>query len=81
MLFNTENYNVILPTEWDLPKFPSFPNGVSVENDASLAKVACSVGHECKRRIENYSLLDALMNKAVLQSSGFLSGLLEKLLK
>ncbi|XP_058058074.1 inhibitor of nuclear factor kappa-B kinase subunit epsilon [Anopheles bellator] len=81
MLFNTENYNVILPTEWDLPKFPTFPNGVSVENDASLAKVACSVGHECKRRIENFSLLDALMNKAVLQSSGFLSGLLEKLLK
>lgn len=31
------------------------PNHVSVENDASIAKTACSVGHVCKRRIENYS--------------------------
>ncbi|XP_053674907.1 inhibitor of nuclear factor kappa-B kinase subunit epsilon [Anopheles nili] len=81
MLFNIENYNVILPTEWDLPKFPTFPNGISVENDASLAKVACSVGHECKRRVENLSLLDTLMNKSVHQFSGFLSSLLVKLLK
>uniref|UniRef100_A0A182JKV7 Uncharacterized protein n=1 Tax=Anopheles atroparvus TaxID=41427 RepID=A0A182JKV7_ANOAO len=81
MLFNIENYNVILPSEWDLPKFPTFPNGISVENDASLAKVACSVGHECKRRVENLSLLDTLMNKAVHQFSGFLSGLLMELLK
>uniref|UniRef100_A0A182NLJ5 Protein kinase domain-containing protein n=1 Tax=Anopheles dirus TaxID=7168 RepID=A0A182NLJ5_9DIPT len=81
MLFNIENYNVILPAEWDLPKFPTFPNGISVENDASLAKVACSVGHECKRRVENMSLLDTLMNKSVHQFSGFLAGLLVKLLK
>lgn len=81
MLFNIENYNVILPTEWDLPKFPTFPNGISVENDASLAKVACSVGHECKRRVENLSLLDTLMNKSVHQFSGFLAGFLVKLLK
>ncbi|XP_049288700.1 serine/threonine-protein kinase TBK1 [Anopheles funestus] len=81
MLFNIENYNVILPTEWDLPKFPTFPNGISVENDASLAKVACSVGHECKRRVESMSLLDTLMNKSVHQFSGFLAGFLVKLLK
>ncbi|XP_040164449.1 inhibitor of nuclear factor kappa-B kinase subunit epsilon [Anopheles arabiensis] len=81
MLFNIENYNVILPTEWDLPKFPTFPNGISVENDASLAKVACSVGHECKRRVESLSLLDTLMNKSVHQFSGFLAGFLVKLLK
>lgn len=39
MLFSIENNNVSLPAELELPKFPSFPNIVSVENDASLAKV------------------------------------------
>lgn len=28
-----------LPQQLDLPKFPVFPSNVSVENDASLAKV------------------------------------------
>ncbi|XP_019550623.1 serine/threonine-protein kinase TBK1 [Aedes albopictus] len=79
MLFNIENNNVTLPGELDLPKFPSFPSGVSVENDASLAKVACSVGHECKRRVENFSLLDTQMNKAVEQFAGLLKNQLIKL--
>lgn len=42
MLFSIENNNVSLPAELELPKFPSFPNIVSVENDASLAKVFIS---------------------------------------
>ncbi|XP_065081528.1 serine/threonine-protein kinase TBK1 [Ochlerotatus camptorhynchus] len=79
MLFNIENNNVTLPSELDLPKFPSFPSGVSVENDASLAKVACSVGHECKRRVETFAMLDTLMNKAVEQFAGLLTNLLAKL--
>lgn len=40
MLYSIDNNNVALPTELELPKFPSFPAGVSVENDASLAKVS-----------------------------------------
>ncbi|XP_062547300.1 serine/threonine-protein kinase TBK1 [Armigeres subalbatus] len=79
MLFNIENNNVTLPGELDLPKFPSFPSGVSVENDASMAKIACSVGHECKRRVENFSMLDTLMNKAVEQFAGLLKNQLIKL--
>ncbi|XP_058450349.1 serine/threonine-protein kinase TBK1 [Malaya genurostris] len=79
MLFNIENNNVTLPTELDLPKFPSFPSGVSVENDASQAKGACSVGHECKRRVETFSSLDSLMSKAVEQFAGLLKNLLVKL--
>lgn len=79
MLFNIENNNVTLPTELDLPKFPSFPSGVSVENDASLAKVGCSVGHECKRRVETFTTLDTLMTKAVEQFAGLLKNLLIKL--
>nr|CAD7397524.1 unnamed protein product [Timema poppensis] len=65
MLFSRENNNVTLAQEGDLPKFPSFPNLVSVENDASLAKTACSVGHECKRRIEKLSRSSKLTHACV----------------
>lgn len=64
-LYSTDNNNVAVPSEPELPKFPSFPNSVSVENDASLAKVGCSVGHECKRRIEVYSRMDRLLKVGV----------------
>lgn len=64
-LYSTDNNNVTIPSEPELPKFPSFPNSVSVENDASLAKVGCSVGHECKRRIETYSRMDRLLKVGV----------------
>lgn len=66
-LYSIDNNNVTIPVELDLPKFPTFPNSVSVENDASLAKMACSVGHECKRRIEIYSQMDFLMKSCVEQ--------------
>lgn len=66
-LYSTDNNNVTIPSELELPKFPTFPNSVSVETDASLAKVACSVGHECKRRVENYSRIDSLMKIGVQQ--------------
>lgn len=39
MLFNKNNNNVSMPPEPEVPKFPVFPNTVSVENDASQAKV------------------------------------------
>ncbi|KAL0869480.1 hypothetical protein ABMA27_005765 [Loxostege sticticalis] len=52
MLFNKSNHNVSMPPEPDAPKFPVFPNIVSVENDATQAKTACSVGHAIKRRVE-----------------------------
>jgi TANK-binding kinase 1 len=79
MLFSVENNNVSLPKELDIPKFPSFPAGVSVENDASLAKVACSVGHECKRRIESFSRIDTLMNAGIERLVGQLRTTLNKL--
>ncbi|XP_039759285.1 inhibitor of nuclear factor kappa-B kinase subunit epsilon [Pararge aegeria] len=52
MLFNKNNNNVNLGPEPEIPKFPVFPNIVSVENDASQAKAACSVGHVLRRRVE-----------------------------
>ncbi|CAG9795439.1 unnamed protein product [Diatraea saccharalis] len=63
MLFNKNNHNVSLPPEPDAPKFPVFSNIVSVENDATQAKTACSVGHAIRRRVEalcRASLLCAL---------------------
>lgn len=52
MLFNKNNNNVSMAPEPEIPKFPVFPNIVSVENDASQAKTACSVGHVVRRRVE-----------------------------
>ncbi|XP_049877242.1 inhibitor of nuclear factor kappa-B kinase subunit epsilon [Pectinophora gossypiella] len=52
LLFNKNNNNVSMAPEPDAPKFPVFPNIVSVENDATQAKTACSVGHVIKRRVE-----------------------------
>lgn len=80
-LYSVENNNVTVPNELELPKFPTFLNSVSVENDASLAKVACSVGHECKRRIEMYSRIDSLMKVAVEQFIHVLRDTITKLVK
>ncbi|CAK1584986.1 unnamed protein product [Parnassius mnemosyne] len=52
MLFNKNNNNVSMAPEPEIPKFPVFPNIVSVENDATQAKTACSVGHVVRRRVE-----------------------------
>lgn len=80
-LYSIENNNVTLSPELDLPKFPVFPSAVSVENDASLAKVACSVGHEIKRRVETYSMKDFLVKQGIDQSIILLKSILSKLLK
>ncbi|KAJ2938139.1 hypothetical protein O0L34_g3712 [Tuta absoluta] len=65
MLFNKNNNNVNMPAEPDPPKFPVFPNIVSVENDASQAKTACSVGHVIKRRVEALCAISVLCGQCV----------------
>lgn len=49
----------------DLTKFPAFPNLVNVENDATLGKQTCAVGHSYKRRIEKICRSVTLIGKAV----------------
>lgn len=80
-LYSIDNNNVTLPAELDLPKFPTFPNAVSVENDASLSKMSCSVGHECKRRIETFARMDQLMKVSVEQFIEVLRDTISKLLE
>lgn len=80
-LFSIDNNNVTIPPELDLPKFPTFSNAVSVESDASLSKMGCSVGHECKRRIEMYSRMDELMKLSVQQFISVLRETISKLLE
>lgn len=65
MLYSKENNNIYLNTDSDTPKFPVFPNLVSVENDATQAKTACSVGHVCKREVERLSQSSQLMQACV----------------
>ncbi|XP_015522022.2 inhibitor of nuclear factor kappa-B kinase subunit epsilon [Neodiprion lecontei] len=81
MLFAKENNNVALPIDLELLKFPVFANLVSVENDASQAKVACSVGHVCKRRIDRLSHCSRLFRDAVEAFIGLVASELTKLLE
>lgn len=81
MLYSIENNNVALPIELELPKFPTFPSGVSVENDASMAKVSCSVGHECKRRIESFTQMDTMINLGIEKFIELLKETLNRLLE
>lgn len=81
MLFSKENNNVVLPIDTELPKFPVFANLVSVENDASQAKVACSIGYVCKRRIEKLVLCSKLSQDAIEAFSGLVSTELTRLLE
>lgn len=81
MLFSKDNNNVNLSMDTELPKFPTFANLVSVENDASQAKVACSVGYVCKRRIDKLVLCSKLSQDAIEAFSGLVSVELTKLLE
>ncbi|KAL5279346.1 IKBKE family protein [Megaselia abdita] len=80
-LYSKDNNNVQLPAQLELPKSPVFPSSVSVENDASLAKSACSVSHECKRRIEMLTTIDILVKKSVTQFVETLTMTMNLLLK
>ncbi|GBP31939.1 hypothetical protein EVAR_18478_1 [Eumeta japonica] len=73
LLFNKSNSNINMPPEPDIPKFPVFPNIVSVENDASQAKTACSVGHVMKRRIELLCATSVLCAQSVTRWGGLLA--------
>ena len=79
-IFFSENNNIALGIDKDVPAFPSFPNLVSVENDATLAKNACAVGYAYQRKIECYSRCSKIISQiAVKTLSEVISNQLEKL--
>ncbi|XP_057330109.1 serine/threonine-protein kinase TBK1 [Microplitis mediator] len=59
--------------------FPTFANLVSVENDASQAKLACSVGHSCKRTVDRLSISSKLSQDSVNAFVNLLSSELTRL--
>jgi len=65
VLFNKENNNVGLSIEREVPPFPTLPNLVSVENDATLAKSACAVGYAYRRKVEAYARCSQVTSQAV----------------
>ena len=65
IIFNKENNNVAMTMDKEVPPFPTLPNLVSVENDATLAKSACAVGYAYRRKIESYSRCSEVTHKAV----------------
>lgn len=76
-------YFSVTPTELmsQLPEFPTFSNTVSVENDASLSKLGCSVGHEYKRRIEAYARIEHVMKIGTEQFCEMLHHTISKLIE
>lgn len=78
-LFCKENNNVNIPPFQELPKFNDFSTVISVENDASQAKFACSIGHQAKRQIERYSLHSKLICDTVENLTKYIYGNLKEL--
>ena len=79
-MFSKENNNVALGIDKEVPAFPTFPNLVSVENDATLAKNACAVGYAYQRKIESYTRCAKVMTAVAVKTlSEVISTQLEKL--
>ena len=79
IMFSKENNNVALSIDREVPPFPTLPNLVSVENDATLAKSACAVGYAYRRKIEAYARCSLNTKQAVKLLSEVISRQLEKL--
>ena len=67
IMFAKNNNGVKFGDERELATFPTLPNLVSVENDATLAKSATAVGYAHKRKIEQYTKCARIMGMAVKQ--------------
>lgn len=78
-LFNDINNNVVVDTPVEVPVFHKFSDNVHLENDATQSKLACSIGHLCKRHIERYSWTSQLMEYAVENFSKYINADLSEL--
>ena len=78
-MFAKSNNSVKFGDDRELATFPTLPNLVSVENDATLAKSATAVGYAHKRKIEQMTRCARIMGVAVKQLVEVVSLQLEKL--
>ena len=78
-MFAKNNNSVKFGDDRELATFPTLPNLVSVENDATLAKSATAVGYAHKRKIEQMTRCARIMGVAVKQLVEVVSVQLEKL--
>nr|CAH7740299.1 unnamed protein product [Callosobruchus chinensis] len=78
-LFNRDDNNISISADQELPKFTDFMTVISVENDAAQAKFACSIGHQCKRHVERYSLYSKLIFDTVDNFTKYLNSELKQL--
>lgn len=78
-MFAKNNNSVKFGDDRELATFPTLPNLVSVENDATLAKSATAVGYAHKRKIEQMTRCARIMGVAVKQLVEVISLQLEKL--
>ena len=67
ILFAKNNNGVKFSDDRELAPFPTLPNLVSVENDATLAKSATAVGYAHKRKIDQFTTCSRVMAIAVKQ--------------
>ncbi|XP_044747149.1 inhibitor of nuclear factor kappa-B kinase subunit epsilon [Coccinella septempunctata] len=72
-LFNDINNNVVIDASVEIPIFHKFSDNVHLENDATQSKLACSIGHLCRRHIERYSWASQLMEHAVENFSRYIN--------
>merc|ERR1719221_2171463 len=79
ILFAKNNNSVKFTDDRELSTFPSLPNLVSVEQDATLAKSATAIGYAHKRRIEQCTNCDKIIGIAVKQFVSVIINQLEKL--
>ena len=79
IMFAKNNNSVKFADDRDLATFPTLPNLVSVENDATLAKSATAVGYAHKRKIEQYTKCARIMGIAVKQLVEVIKQQLDKL--
>ncbi|XP_045481112.1 inhibitor of nuclear factor kappa-B kinase subunit epsilon [Harmonia axyridis] len=78
-LFNDINNNVVIDPPVEVPIFHKFSDNVHLENDATQSKLACSIGHLCKRYIERYAWASQLMEYAVENFSKYINSDLTEL--
>jgi TANK-binding kinase 1 len=79
IMFAKNNNSIKFADDRELATFPTLPNLVSVENDATLAKSATAVGYAHKRKIEQCTKCARIMVVAVKQLVEVISLQLQRL--